>query len=520
MAKNGEQEKRQKHGNRACGNCNLVEDSDHKLKDCNRCKLVVYCDRACQAAHWKTHKPLCIAVDDRKPSKQKPPTTLKNTTLSSLCGVLKCVICLDILRASKTCTVPCGHTFHAICVSNLRSSGSLVCPLCRSDLPQTPEQNFILAQNLWYPVLIGREKKTRALQGAADTAAKEAEVMVEVCRLLTLAAKEGHIETQYSLGVVNDHGIGVGVDDKKAYDWYQKAAEQEHAEAQIYMGIFRQHGRGGTKNYNQAMNWYMAAALQGHADAEYNVGVMFEHGYGTEKNRRKAASAFVGAYEKGHLRALKKLEQFHMEDKENTKNMSSEDLKEQKREKLRKHLKDAKDGRADAQFILGRLFEGGDGEGGSIIDSMPEFQQNIKTAYLWYLKSAKQDFSAAQVSVGNFYENGYAVEKNYIKAFEWYMKGAKNLGVCSTSAQCGLGRLYEHGHGVETNYKNAFEWYSKAAELGHDEAQFKLGDLYMSGKGVEVVSTDMAVYWYLKASKQHSNFGTEAQSKLDALGRS
>ena len=32
---------------------------------CGQCLVVVYCDRACQRAHWKQHKPRCAGFDKR-----------------------------------------------------------------------------------------------------------------------------------------------------------------------------------------------------------------------------------------------------------------------------------------------------------------------------------------------------------------------------------------------------------------------------------------------------------------------
>lgn len=38
-----------------CGNCGKVDQT----RRCGKCKLVAYCDKDCQAAHWKVHKRIC-----------------------------------------------------------------------------------------------------------------------------------------------------------------------------------------------------------------------------------------------------------------------------------------------------------------------------------------------------------------------------------------------------------------------------------------------------------------------------
>jgi len=45
---------------RRCNRCDKQEGSEHHLLECMRCKLVVYCNRECQVAHWKAgHKKVC-----------------------------------------------------------------------------------------------------------------------------------------------------------------------------------------------------------------------------------------------------------------------------------------------------------------------------------------------------------------------------------------------------------------------------------------------------------------------------
>lgn len=39
----------------ACASCAATDN----LKHCARCKTVSYCSKACQRAHWQTHKPPC-----------------------------------------------------------------------------------------------------------------------------------------------------------------------------------------------------------------------------------------------------------------------------------------------------------------------------------------------------------------------------------------------------------------------------------------------------------------------------
>jgi len=53
----------------------------------------------------------------------------------------------------------------------------------------------------------------------------------------------------------------------------------------------------------------------------------------------------------------------------------------------------------------------------------------------------------------------------------------------------------------------------KAAEQGHAEAQFNLGEIYSFGEGVQL-DFDEAIKWHLKAAEQAD---AKAQLKLDEM---
>ncbi|KAJ7491459.1 hypothetical protein B0H11DRAFT_2009139 [Mycena galericulata] len=42
-----------------CGNCSKASAS----QKCGRCKMMTYCNRECQAAHWATHKKHCKVIE-------------------------------------------------------------------------------------------------------------------------------------------------------------------------------------------------------------------------------------------------------------------------------------------------------------------------------------------------------------------------------------------------------------------------------------------------------------------------
>ena len=70
----------------------------------------------------------------------------------------------------------------------------------------------------------------------------------------------------------------------------------------------------------------------------------------------------------------------------------------------------------------------------------------------------------AQTSLGRIYYDGLRVEKDYKRAFKWYIKAVEQM--CAR-AQNGIGLMYANGRGVEKDYAVAVDWCRKAAEHGY-----------------------------------------------------
>ncbi len=125
-------------------------------------------------------------------------------------------------------------------------------------------------------------------------------------------------------------------------------------------------------------------------------------------------------------------------------------------------------------------------------------KDDIKS-FEWELKAAEQNYAEAQFSIGSMYEKGNNVEIDHLKALEWYKKAAEQG---HTNAENALGWLYYNGkRHVPLDYVKAAELFTKAAEKGHMYAQNSLAVMYELGKGVEP-DYAQAVKWYTKSIEQ------------------
>ena len=133
----------------------------------------------------------------------------------------------------------------------------------------------------------------------------------------------------------------------------------------------------------------------------------------------------------------------------------------------------------------------------------------------------------AQFKLGCAYMDGMSVPQNEReaiwgvpedekKALYWWTKAAEQG---HAEAMFKLGEFYEYGgEYIEgDNAKEAY-WYTKAAEMGHADAQCRVAYCYESGEGVKADKT-MAVYWYNKAAEQGLKYAEEQRDMLIKMSK-
>ena len=88
----------------------------------------------------------------------------------------------------------------------------------------------------------------------------------------------------------------------------------------------------------------------------------------------------------------------------------------------------------------------------------------------------------AMLTLGQFYEQGVGVARNYTKALEWYEKAA-NAG--QAAGFYNLGICYEFGMGATADMDKAIQNFQKAADMGMALAMQKLAAIFIAGNGVD-----------------------------------
>lgn len=112
-------------------------------------------------------------------------------------------------------------------------------------------------------------------------------------------------------------------------------------------------------------------------------------------------------------------------------------------------------------------------------------------------EDAKQGKLQAMFEVGRKYERGSGTMRSMVKAAEWYEKAA---AANHPGAKARLGILYVEGNGVKKDLNKAVRLLSEASEQNIASAQYQLASMYELGIGV-AVDINQAISLYRKAAK-------------------
>ncbi len=179
-------------------------------------------------------------------------------------------------------------------------------------------------------------------------------------------------------------------------------AEQGDADAQARLGLMYWRGFDVPKDLKLAIKWYTLATDQGHAEAQFRLGKMILHGSGIERDQKRGLEMYALSADRGY---------------------------------------------ALAQYRLGLLYHYG----------MGELKPDLKIAFKWYLRVAKQGIPFGQNRVGEFYAKGLGVRRDNKAAIRWFTLAAEQGRL---DAQLNLGVAYEKGDGTPQDYVRSLMWYN------------------------------------------------------------
>lgn len=165
-----------------------------------------------------------------------------------------------------------------------------------------------------------------------------------------------------------------------------------------------------------AVVWARKSAQQAYPAGLYFLAYCYETGRGVSMNQSNALTLYKRAYEVALPRATR--------------------------------------GDASAQFVVGKIFDYGNGG----------VTLNHGTAVTWYRRAAEQGYAGAQFNLGNCYQLGEGVDQDKKQAVYWYRQAALQG---DTDAEYTLGLCYASGDGIVKSSARAIEWFRRAARHGN-----------------------------------------------------
>lgn len=120
-------------------------------------------------------------------------------------------------------------------------------------------------------------------------------------------------------------------------------------------------------------------------------------------------------------------------------------------------------------------------------------------AMKWYRMASELDDSDAMCRLAGGYKYGHGVEKDMEQALQLYKKAISVDG--NVDALLDLGLCYLQGEGVPQNYQHGAFLMERSAKQGNMMAQYNMGVLYRTGRGIET-DMDEALRWYHLSAAQ------------------
>ncbi len=300
----------------------------------------------------------------------------------------------------------------------------------------------------------------------------------EAMELLNEAAASGYAGAQSALGARHWYGEGVPQNAKKAVALLRPSAEQGNGYSQALLAFAYLQGDGISLDLEKAKHWAEKSAGQGNEHGLELLAFLYEEGIGVPRDTAKARRLHAQSAER--VAAL--VERGFESTKDNLFSIAAH-LFEQPYQsvddiditQVRGWIEClAEDGHADAQYVLGRMYEQG--------YATPRYHStpDLDKAYAWFRQAAANGSEVAYERLLDNYMQRLTLPPDYQpviagdlmgrpldEAKAWLQETAE-LG--RMDSQLALGVAYHLGNGFERDLDKAQFWYKRAAAQGSDEA--------------------------------------------------
>ena len=272
------------------------------------------------------------------------------------------------------------------------------------------------------------------------------------------------------------YGKGVKKQNDKAFALYEKLAkQQDNTQAQKRLIEYYLEVRNPQKDEEKAVYWSERVAKKGDAETQYNLGkhymTLVPDVAPTPKEKPKATPAPA----KGKTTTLTTA---------TAATTATATTRTRVRPSVRPTITETTPAKAPVVNNRHNVRS-------TATAKTPMKRLNEHKGVLWLSKAAEQNNVAALTELGAYYESkqdfGQAVNQYQKAAHREYAEGQYKLGNC-----------YYNGSGLERSNEKAADYYKRAARQGYAPAQFRLGNCYYHGEGIQQ-SDARAIDWFDQA---------------------
>lgn len=267
----------------------------------------------------------------------------------------------------------------------------------------------------------------------------------------------GDALSQYSMGLMYLHGLGVPKDPVKAADYFAPAADQDLAVAQVRLGaLFLDQG-----DVPTAMRYFDLAARNGHIEAYHYLAELSNQGVGRDKSCGIAAAYYKIVAEKAEiiLSSFQEANEAYENDDLETALIDYMMAAEQGFEVGQANVAYLLD-QVKPRFTLSSLIP--------FVKAKTSLVGDAALALIYWTRSAKQSNIDSMVKMGDYYLKGLGTPPDQEKAAACYLAAAETLQ--SAQAMWNLGWMHENGIGIEQDFHLAKRFYDQALETNPREA--------------------------------------------------
>lgn len=246
--------------------------------------------------------------------------------------------------------------------------------------------------------------------------------------------------------------------------------------------VYAKGGYGIKSDYKQALNWLLKAGDNSESDSFSLAGLIYsEGGYGVEKDYYQGLLCFMKSAELSDLLKSGCA-------KDSTRNDDKHDYQE-----VHVWLKKAAGkNNANAQCAAGCYCYKGLGG----------VERNYVKAMQYFTKSAENGCAKVYANMGELHHYGYGVSIDYNQALRLY-KQANGTG----TALNGIGLLHQSGLGVPQNYSKSMKYFELSADKKCEVAFNSLGDIYYCGLDDVDQNYEKAFRYYSKSAEKQCDKG-------------